>query len=48
MNHKHYDKFLKNYQGCLELCESLYRMRDNGEVPPGSPKKASGRRGYAG
>ena len=32
---KHYDKYLENYQGYVELAEKLYRARDNGEVPPG-------------
>jgi hypothetical protein len=44
MFRKHYDKYLENYQGYVELAERLYRARDNGEVPPGS-KNASGRRG---
>jgi hypothetical protein len=35
--HKHYDKYLQNYQGYVELAEKLYQSRDNGEVPPGSP-----------
>jgi len=32
---KHYDKYLENYQGYVELAERLYQMRDNGEMPPG-------------
>ena len=32
----HYDKYLENYQGYVELAERLHRMWDNGEVPPGS------------
>ncbi len=36
MFRKHYDKYLENYQGYVELAEKLHRMRDNGEVPPGS------------
>lgn len=39
MFRKHYDKYLENYQGYVELAERLRRMRDNGEVPPGSPKE---------
>ena len=35
MFRKHYDKYLENYQGYVELAEKLYRARDNGEVPPG-------------
>jgi hypothetical protein len=37
MDHKHYDKYLENYQGYVELAEKLYRMRKDGEVPRGSP-----------
>jgi hypothetical protein len=36
-DHKHYDKYLENYQGYVELAEKLYQTRDNGEVQPGSP-----------
>ena len=36
MFRKHYDKYLENYQGYLELAEGLYRIRDNGEAPSGS------------
>ena len=36
MFRKHYDKYLENYQGYVELAERLHRMRDNGEVTPGS------------
>lgn len=36
MFRKHYDKYLENYQCYVELVEELYRMRDNGEVPPHS------------
>lgn len=36
MFRKHYDRYLENYQGYVDLAERLYRMRDNGEVPPGS------------
>jgi hypothetical protein len=35
-DHKHYDKYLENYQGYVELADKLYQTRDNGEVPPGS------------
>ncbi len=35
MFRKHYDKYLENYQGYVELAEKLYRARDNGAVPPG-------------
>lgn len=37
VDHKHYDKYLENYQGYVELAEKLYQTRDNGEVLPGSP-----------
>ena len=37
MDHKHYDKYLENYRGYVELAEKLYQTRSNGEVPPGSP-----------
>jgi DNA repair exonuclease SbcCD ATPase subunit len=36
-DHKHYDKYLENYQGYVELAEKLCQTRDNGEVPSGSP-----------
>ena len=36
MFRKHYDKYLENYRGYVELAERLYRMRDNGEMLPGS------------
>jgi hypothetical protein len=36
MFRKHYDKYLENYQGYVELAERLYRKRENGEVPTGS------------
>lgn len=36
MFRKHYDKYLENYQGYLELAEGLCRIRDNGEAPSGS------------
>lgn len=39
MFRKHYDKYLENYQGYVELAERLYRMRDEGEVPPGSSEE---------
>ncbi len=35
MFRKHYDKYLENYRGYVELAEGLYRMRDAGEVPSG-------------
>lgn len=39
MFRKHYDKYLENYKGYLELAEGLYRARDEGEVPSGSLPK---------
>jgi hypothetical protein len=36
MFRKHYDKYLENYRGYVELAEGLYRTRENGEAPPGS------------
>jgi hypothetical protein len=36
---KHYDKYLENYQGYVELAERLHRMRDSGEVTPGSSEE---------
>ena len=35
MFRKHYDKYLENYRGYVELAEGLYRMRDAGGIPPG-------------
>lgn len=37
MFRKHYDKYLENYEGYVEIVEGLYRMRDEGGAPPGSP-----------
>lgn len=37
MFRKHYDKYLENYRGYVELAEGLYRVRGNGAVLPGSP-----------
>lgn len=36
MFRKHYDKYLENYQGYVELAERFYRMRNSGQVTPGS------------
>ena len=36
MFRRHYDKYLENYQGYLELAEGLYRTRKNGEAQSGS------------
>ena len=36
MFRRHYDKYLENYQGYLELAEGLYQMRENGEAQSGS------------
>ncbi len=33
MFRKHYDRYLENYRGYVELVEDLYRTRDDGEVP---------------
>ena len=33
---KHYDRYLENYRGYVELAEGLYQARDDGEMPPGS------------
>lgn len=35
MFRKHYDRYLENYQGYVELAEGLYQARDNGEVATG-------------
>lgn len=37
MFRKHYDKYLENYKGYVEMSEKLHQMRNGGEVPPGSP-----------
>ncbi len=39
MFRKHYDKYLKNYRGYVELAEGLYRRRDAGEVPSGPAER---------
>ena len=39
MFRKHYDKYLENYRGYVELAEGLYRMRDAGEVPSGPAER---------
>ena len=36
MFRKHYDKYLENYRGYVELAEHLHRTRDDGERIPGS------------
>lgn len=36
MYRKHYDKYLENYRGYVELAEELYRMRGEGKVADGS------------
>ena len=36
MYRKHYDKYLENYRGYVELAEELYRMRNNGDVADGT------------
>jgi hypothetical protein len=36
MFRKYYDRYLKNYQGYVELAEGLYRARENGEAASGS------------
>ena len=36
MFRKHYERYLENYQGYVELAEHLHRARDNGKVSPGS------------
>ena len=33
MYRKHYDKYLENYLGYVELAEELYRTRDDGKAP---------------
>jgi hypothetical protein len=40
IDHKHYDKYLENYQGYVELAEKLYRAREKGEVPSGTPAES--------
>ena len=37
MFRKHYERYLENYEGYVKLAEGIYQMRDEGEVPPGSP-----------
>ena len=39
MFRKHYDKYLENYRGYVELAEGLYKMRNAGRVPPGSAER---------
>ncbi len=39
MFRKHYDKYLENYRGYVELAEGLYRRRDAGEVPSGGAQR---------
>ena len=34
---EHYHRYLENYEGYVKLAERLYKMRDDGEVPAGSP-----------
>jgi hypothetical protein len=36
---KHYDKYLENYQGYVELAERLHRIRHSGELTPGSSEE---------
>ena len=36
MFRKHYEKYLENYRGYVELAEHLHRTRGEGEVTPGS------------
>lgn len=37
MFRKHYERYLENYEGYVKLAGSIYEMRDDGQVPPGSP-----------
>ena len=37
MFREHYHRYLENYEGYVKLAERLCQMRDDGEVPPGSP-----------
>lgn len=37
MFREHYHRYLENYEGYVKLAERLCRMREAGEVPPGSP-----------
>ena len=39
MFRKHYDKYLENYRGYVELAEGLYRMRDSGRISPGPAER---------
>ncbi len=39
MFRKHYDKYLENYQGYVELAERLYRSRDAAGTKPGSSEE---------
>lgn len=34
---EHYHRYLENYEGYVKLAERLYRMKEAGEVPAGSP-----------
>lgn len=34
---EHYHRYLENYEGYVKLAERLYRMREAGEAPTGSP-----------
>lgn len=34
---EHYHRYLENYEGYVKLAERLCQMREDGEVPPGSP-----------
>lgn len=36
MFRKHYDKYLENYRGYVELAEHLHRTREDGGITPGS------------
>ena len=37
MFREHYHRYLENYEGYVKLAERLCQMREDGEVPPGSP-----------
>lgn len=39
MFRKHYDKYLENYRGYVELAEGLYKMRNAGRISPGSAER---------
>lgn len=37
MFREHYHRYLENYEGYVKLAERLHKMREDGEIPSGSP-----------